>query len=254
MRVLPLVLAVVPAVAACKKKEPAAKAKPAPDAALIATPLFDAAPPVKLAAPAGPVEIATDDDCEKTAQYFVPGLRAAAVERGVDIPKLDEAQEGLRAAMVSLCKDEDWQAGILDCVGKNPTDLDTYHRCFERLPTAVRNHWFVELDEVMAKVGGQTQAVPEAPDAQGVTFEELCGRFVAEVARLDDCAGSGFYLPDVEKVYVARRQSEYGGLIPPDMQDRIRKLCEQGADDARRGATDYCGPGVENDLVAPPAP
>jgi len=237
MRALLLVSASVLVLAACKdKSKPVAKVEPAALDAAVAPP-----PDMKLLPRAAPVEVATDDDCQATGDYFKPGLRAAAVDRQVAAAKLDAAADGLHAVFLQLCREDEWPAGVLDCVGKNPTDLDTYRRCFERLPTAKRNAWFVKLDEVMTTVGGQTQAVPPAPDAKGEPFEVVCATFVNELARLDDCAGSGMYVPTLEEVFVMRRQLEYGGLIPPDQRNTMAQLCGRRADDARQVASENCG-------------
>ncbi len=243
MRALLLVL-MIPAVTSCKSKD---KDKPAPKVAsrdaAVAAPTVDAeVSAAKVTIPqAGRVEAAADDDCQATGTYFKGGLRAAAVDRGVAIEQLDDAADGLLEVFLQLCRDDDWPAGTLDCLGKNPIDLQTYARCFERLPTAKRNAWFVKLDGVMTKVGGQTQAVPVVDNPQGDTFEVICDEFVNEVARLDDCAGSGFYVPALEEVYVTRRQLEVGGLIPTANRRAMAKMCEERALDARRIAAENCG-------------
>lgn len=238
MRYLPLLFVI--AAGGCKDKaKPAAKAAPDAKVAVAVAP-DAAAPSVPLLPEAGPAEAATDDDCQITADYFKPGLRAGAVDRGVPQEQLDKAADGLLAVFVRLCRDDDWPAHVLDCVGKNPTTLPTYTRCFERLPTAKRNAWFTALDEVMATVGGQTIPVPATPDATGETFEQICGPFINEVARMDDCIGNGSYSPEVEQVYMKRRELEYGGLIHPARRAAMLEACTEGALKARTVATESC--------------
>lgn len=238
MRYLPLLFVI--AAGGCKDKAKPA-AKPAPDAKVeVAVTPDAAAPSIPLVPEAGPAQVAPDEACQPAADYFQNGLKAGAVDRGVPAEQLDKAREGLVAAFVRLCRDDDWPLSVLDCVGKNPASLPTYTRCFERLPTAKRNAWFTALDEVMATVGGQTIPVPATPDATGETFEQICPTFVNEVSRMDNCMGAGSYSPEVEQVYMKRRELEYGGLIHPARRDAMLEACTKGAQIARTVASEQC--------------
>ena len=237
----PALLFALLAVAACKddpKQQAATKA--APDAAArTAAPDAAAAPDRDLLPPAPAQTTATADGCKVTAPYMTTTLRLAAEARKVPADKLDAAATDLTAAFVEQCSAGGWPAGFLACLDRAPQDLDSYRRCFERLPAARRTVWNARLDEIVGAAGGQTYPAPARQGVTGVPFEELCPGFVAELARLDGCAGAA-YVPALEEVYARARAATVDDVIPADAQPALKALCEERAVTARETATAMC--------------
>jgi hypothetical protein len=237
-----LVIAVL-ALAACKDdKKPETAAKAAPDAAAKPPAAPDAAardpkaPPLLPEAPA-PAK-ATAAQCQELSEYTLPTLKLAAEARKVPADKSAAVAKELAASLLEQCN-AGWPAGFYGCMATSPQDLDSYRRCFERLPAATRTAWNARLDEVLGAAGGTTYPEPARTGVQGVTFEALCPAFVAEVTRLDSCAGA-MYLPDIEAVFAAARQATVEDVIPADRQEQLRLLCEPRAMVAREAASRLC--------------
>lgn len=228
MRRLAVLLLVVAAAGGCKKKKSGTAVPAAKDAGPAAA-AVDAAPPLKSAnmSKAPPAPVADADDCKLTGEYAAPLLRVVALDRKVPNDKIDGVEKAATAAFIESCNQDHWPAGFLDCIGKSKAELFTWQRCMPRFPDAMRVAWEVRFDDIVAKAGGTTTAGSEvAPPGGGVAFETLCADFVAEMARFDDCAGAGMYVPDLENVFVGARTVAVGGVIPPDKQAGLKQECD----------------------------
>jgi hypothetical protein len=240
-------LASLLALPACKKKdEPAPVAKVADAAAAVAKPA-DAGvshPGERLAvAPLpGASNAAT---CTKDGEYVTATLRALAVQQKVPEAKADDAAKQLSAAWIASCSKGPWPQFVVDCFDKAPNDAVTFQRCIDRLPGAARADWDTAADAIFDKLGGTAPAHPghvagETPPEGGVKFEDLCGTFVAEIARLTDCAGPGMYVPALEEVFRDGRVAEVGGVIPKESQQAVKTLCDQRTAAARDIEAQVC--------------
>jgi hypothetical protein len=236
-----LVIAVL-ALAACKDDKPkTSAAKPTPDAAAAAVAPDAAARTKPLAPPAEPPVAATGDDCKNVAEYAVPMFKVAAEARKVPADKSDAVAKDLAAAFLEMCGSEAWPRYFAACVAKSPPDLETYKRCFERLPARKRFAWNARLDSILGPAGGTTYPQPPDDGTQGTTLEELCPVFIAESGRFDICAGGAMYMPELEQVYALARKSQgSNGLIPPEHQPALKALCDERAQLAREATTSYC--------------
>jgi hypothetical protein len=235
-----LALSVVSSAGGCKS---CSKKKAAPDAAAAAKPAMDAAPVdpgAKLSKAPAP-EAATDDDCDKTGAFASPLLRNLALDQKVPNDKIDDVEKAAVQAYVAACKGDDWPAGINDCVGKNSADLFTWQRCVNRFPEAARDKFQVAFDAIVVKAGGVAKGADATPPpADGVSFEQLCPEFIAEMTRLDHCASSGMYVPDLENVFIAAHSYAVGGVIPADKQEDLKAQCAKGTAGARSVEAQMC--------------
>lgn len=241
MHRLALALALL-ALVACKDDKKTTAAVAASDAAAAAAPDGGTQhkPKKPMLPPAGPPGPATADDCKVTGEYATATLRVAAEASKVAADKLDATAKELTAAFIERCQEDAWPAYFLDCMGKAPSELTTYLRCFDRLPAAAFATWEDRLYAILGKAGGIVPERPAATTGEGVRFEELCAEFVAEMARLDDCAGAGMYVPELEQVWNQGRHNAVGGLIPTPAQAPLKKLCDERALRARDVASQMC--------------
>jgi hypothetical protein len=239
-----LALSVASTLSGCKS---CSKKKAAPDA-VAAAPVVDAGPPdpgTKLSK-APPPAASTDDDCTKTGTFAAPLLRNMALDQKVPNDQVDAVEKAAVQAYIDACKSDDWPAGINDCVGKNPGDLFTWQRCVNRFPEAARDKFQTAFDAIVVKAGGVAKGGDKTPPpAGGVTFEQLCPAFVAEMTRLDHCASSGMYVPDLENVMIAAHAFAVGGVIPTDKQAELSAMCAKGTDGARSVEAQMCGNAVK---------
>lgn len=230
------------AVVACKddKKQQAAGTKTTPDAGKATAPDAGGGKAKgPLLPPAEPPAAATEAACKTNAPFMTPTLRLAAEARQVPADKLDAVAKDLTAALLDQCTADAWPNGLIGCLDRGTQDLDTYRRCFERLPARKRTAWNARLDSILGAAGGTTYPAPPPRGVQGTTFEELCPVFVAEVARFDTCATS-MYLPAIEEVYAAARQATADDLIPTDAQPALEALCDERAALVRESTTNLC--------------
>ncbi|MCB9563484.1 MAG: hypothetical protein H6709_21955 [Kofleriaceae bacterium] len=185
--------------------------------------------PDPMVPPAPLPKIADDADCATVADYYGPGFALVADGFKVPADKREGFQTAVKAAFGAACAKTDWPKAVLDCIGKHPTEKFTYERCLARLPAAVRLPWDTELAALVTKFGGEMAAPAKVEAPSGMVFEELCGDFVAEMARFDECSQAGMYVPKLEQVYAARAQVEVGGVIPDEAQPDLLALCEDRA-------------------------
>jgi hypothetical protein len=224
----------------CKRDASTTAATAAADAAAVGGAPTADGPPGKSLPPPPKAEPATHDDCQETGDYARRTLRAVAASRDVPLDGLDAVEADLAAAFIEACKQDRWPAMYLDCIGKNDNDLMTYERCTNRLPAVARAAWTQRLVEIVGKAGGQVEAGVPAPAGTGPTFEELCGGFVDQVARLEECAGPGWYMPAIEQVFHEGRRIAVDGVIPEDHREPLRELCAERAQMVHGVTGDMC--------------
>jgi hypothetical protein len=237
----PAALALLLLLPACKDRPKTAAAPAADDAGpAAAAEARPRRPRGPLLPPAPPPEPVTAEDCAQTGGSAVGTLRAVAEARGVPADQLADTAAQIAAAFVEACQRDGWPPGLLDCVGKAPAQATTYQRCFDRMPAAARATWEARLDGLVVAAGGSAAARPPEPAGEGIVFEALCPAFVAEMHRLDDCAGAGMYVPALEEVWFQARRSAVGGVIPADLQPALRALCDERTETARQVASNMC--------------
>lgn len=245
MRRLALVATLL-ALPACKKKDEPAPVAKAADAAPAPAKPADAGvshPGERLSVASIP-GASTPAACAKDGDYVTATFRALALAQKVPEAKADDAAKQLSAAWVTSCGKGAWPQFVVDCFDKAPNDAVTFQRCIDRLPEAARADWDAAADAIFAKVGGTAPTHPAhdgaAAPAGGVKFEDLCGTFVAEMARLTDCAGPGMYVPGLEEVFRDGRVAEVGGVIPKESQQAVKTLCDQRTAAARDIEAQMC--------------
>lgn len=228
------------AVTACSGDKPApGKAAPPParDAAPAAPSPTAEVPRLPPAPPASPP---TADDCKLTGDHVRPVWKIVAADRAVPDARLDAAVDGLARAFAEACAGDGWGTGLLDCLGKNPLELDTYYRCFMRLPLKARTTWNDRVDQAIGAAGGTTKPTPPPAEGEGDLLEQVCPAFFDELARLDDCMSPGSYSPDLERALRDLRMAAPGGRVPADNLPAVRAQCEQGVVLAREVGATVC--------------
>jgi hypothetical protein len=168
-------------------------------------------------------------------------LRLVAIDRKVPEAKVAEVEKASIAAFNEACVSDKWPSGLIECLARTDPDLFGWKRCFTRIPDAAGVAWDARFNAIVVKAGGSDAAVAVVPPPEGgVPFETLCEGFLAELTRLDQCAGGAMYVPDLENVLLAGRSATVGGVIPPNLQADVKKLCTDKTAIVRNVEAEVC--------------